>query len=71
MVIAIIILFFAGVIITDYRALLRSKKDKAFYINTVCIILSFVLTMLHELNVSIPSPIAPVTYLIRDVWKLK
>lgn len=71
MVIAIVLLFYACVIIVDYGVLLRSKKDKVFYINTVCIILSFVLTMLHELNIRVPSPIAPVTYLIRDVWKLK
>lgn len=71
MIITIVLLFFACVIIVDYRVLLRSKKDTAFYINTVCIILSFVLTMLHELNVHLPSPVAPVAYLIRDVWKLK
>lgn len=71
MVVVFIVALFAGVYWRDYRALLRQKKDAVFYLNTVLIVLSFTVMLLTELHVTLPSPIEPITYLLRDVLKLR
>ena len=72
MVTVVVILLLSVIFVfIDLVPLYRERQWKAFWIYTVLLLLSCLLTVLIDLNIEMPSPAKPLKKLISAIWGLK
>ena len=65
MVKAVVVIYFALVVVLDFRVTAKSKKPNEIWIYSVCLFFSFAVLFLRSLDIAVPGP----THIIVDVLK--
>ena len=71
MTIALSFFLFVFILFFEYIPILKSKENKTKWVYGGFLALTFIVIILHELDVNIPSPSEPITYLFSSILKLK
>jgi hypothetical protein len=70
-VILIVLVLYAAVLATDFRAVLRSKRPAVIWPYLALFVSGLVVQSLHVLNVPVPSPAAPISEFVSSIFNLR